>query len=225
MAVYQLSEDYLGFPDPNEADEYGLVAVGGDFSPERVLMALSHGIFPWPCEEMELLWFSLDPRFVVFPEKAHISKSLRRSCRNFTIRMNTNFEAVIRRCASIEPKGENGTWITENIINAYIKLHEYGYGCSFEAYQDDKLVGGLYGNLIGKVFSGESMFHDVTDAGKVAFCGLVSFCLENDIKVIDCQQHTALLESLGGEEIPRAEYLKLLEEYGEDPFIYVEDEN
>lgn len=225
MAVYQLLEDYLVFPDPNEADEDGLVAVGGDLSPERVLLALSEGIFPWPTNYEEHLWFSLDPRFVVFLEKAHISKSLRRSCRNFTIKMNTNFDAVIRRCASIKREGEDGTWITEGIINAYTKLHEYGYGYSFEAYQDEKLVGGLYGNLLGKVFMGESMFHEVTDAGKVAFCGLVNFCLQNGIKVIDCQQHTALLESLGGEEIPRTEYLKLLKEYGENPFYYVEDKD
>ncbi|MBO7134353.1 MAG: leucyl/phenylalanyl-tRNA--protein transferase [Bacteroidales bacterium] len=224
MAVYKLLEEYLWFPDPNEADEEGLVAVGGDFSPERVLLALCSGIFPWPCDEMELLWFSLDPRFVVFPEKAHISKSLRRSCRNFTVRVNSNFEAVIRRCASVERAGQEGTWITENIISAYTKLHDYGYGYSFETYQGDKLVGGLYGNLIGRVFTGESMFHEVTDAGKVAFCALVDFCLKNDVVVIDCQQKTDLLASLGGEEIPRAEYLNLLKTYGVFPFVEHDDE-
>ncbi len=224
MALYRLPDDFLWFPDPNEADSDGLVAVGGDFSPDRVLLALCSGIFPWPCEDMELLWFSLDPRFVVFPEKAHISKSLRRSCRNFIVKVNTNFEAVIRRCASIERPDQEGTWITESIIKAYTKLHEYGYGYSFETYQDGKLVGGLYGNLIGKVFIGESMFHEVTDAGKVAFCALVDFCLKNGVVVIDCQQKTALLESLGGEEIPRTEYLKILKEHGDFPFTeYAED--
>jgi len=224
MAVYKLSEDYLWFPDPNEADEDGLVAVGGDFSPERVLLALCMGIFPWPCDDMELLWFSLDPRFVVFPEKAHISKSLRRSCRNFEVKVNANFDAVIRRCSTIGRAGQDGTWITEGIISAYTKLHEYGYGYSFEAYQDGRLVGGLYGNFIGKVFMGESMFHEVTDAGKVAFCKLVEYCKENGVVVIDCQQKTELLESLGGEEIPRTEYLNLLKRYGDFPFTeYVED--
>ena len=224
MALYRLPDDFLWFPDPNEADSDGLVAVGGDFSPDRVLLALCSGIFPWPCEDMELLWFSLDPRFVVFPEKAHISKSLRRSCRNFTVKINTNFEAVIRRCASIERPDQEGTWITESIIKAYTKLHEWGYGYSFETYQDGKLVGGLYGNLIGNVFSGESMFHEVTDAGKVAFCALVDFCLKNGVVVIDCQQKTDLLESLGGEEIPRTEYLKILKEHGDFPFTeYAED--
>lgn len=218
MAVYKLSEDYLWFPNPNEADEEGLVAVGGDFSPERVLLALCSGIFPWPYDDMELLWFSLDPRFVVFPQKAHISKSLRRSCRRFSVRMNENFGAVIRRCSTIERPDQDGTWITDGIISAYTKLHDYGFGYSFETYQDDKLVGGLYGNLIGKVFIGESMFHEVTDAGKVAFCALVDFCLKNDVVVIDCQQKTTLLESLGGEEIPRTEYLKILKEYGDFPF-------
>ncbi len=225
MAIYELLNDYLGFPDPNEAEEDGLIAVGGDFSPERVLMALTHGIFPWPSGDLELLWFSPDPRFVVFPEKAHISKSLRRSCRNFTVKTNANFEAVIRRCASISRNGQDGTWITENIVSAYTKLHEYGYAYSFEAYQDEKLVGGLYGTLLGKVFMGESMFHEVTDAGKVAFCALVAFCLKNDVKVIDCQQHTALLESLGGEDVSRKDFLELLEKYGENPFTYDENNN
>ena len=227
MSLYRLSEDYLWFPDPNEADEDGLVAIGGDFSPERVLLAICSGIFPWPCKTMELLWFSLDPRFVLFPEKAHISKSLRRSCRNFTVKINTNFEGVIRRCSTIKRADQNGTWITEGIISAYTELHKYGYGYSFETYQGDKLVGGLYGNLIGKVFSGESMFHEVTDAGKVAFCALVDFCIKNGIVVIDCQQKTTLLESLGGEAIPRNEYLKILKEYGEFPFKeeYVENKD
>ncbi len=224
MAVYELPNDCLWFPDPNEADDDGLVAVGGDFSPERVLLALCSGIFPWPCDSMELLWFSLDPRFVVFPEKAHISKSLRHSCRKFTVKINANFEAVIRRCSTIERADQDGSWITEGIISAYTKLHEYGYGYSFETYHDDKLVGGLYGNLIGKVFMGESMFHEETDAGKVAFCALVDFCLKNGVVLIDCQQKTQLLESLGGESITRVEYLKLLKEYGDFPFSeYVED--
>lgn len=219
MAVYQLDEEYLGFPDPNEADDDGLLAVGGDFSPERVLLALINGIFPWPNDFDELSWFSPDPRFVVFPEKAKISKSLRRSCKRFTVKMNTNFEAVIRRCSNIKRKGQRGTWITNGIIESYTKLHNYGYGYSFETYQDEKLVGGLYGNLVGKVFMGESMFHEVTDAGKVAFCALIAFCLERGVKVIDSQVHTDLLESLGGEHISREEYLSLLDQYIENPFV------
>lgn len=218
MTVYLLDDYDPSFPDANEADEDGLIAVGGDLSPVRVMNALINGIFPWSSDDEDLMWWSLNPRFVVFPHKARISKSLIRSCKKFTVKINADFAGVMDKCASVFRKDQDGTWITEGIKDAYCQLHELGYGYSFESYLDDKLVGGLYGIWLGKVFIGESMFHEVTDAGKVAFAALVSFCIHNEVEIIDCQQETVLLKSLGGEAIPREEYIALLRKYAINPF-------
>ncbi|MDD2387444.1 MAG: leucyl/phenylalanyl-tRNA--protein transferase [Bacteroidales bacterium] len=218
MSIYQLIPELI-FPPIEEAEKDGLLAVGGDLAPERVLLALSLGIFPWFDDSEYILWWSPDPRYVIFPNKAKISKSTRRSAKKYHLKINTNFLSVISACASTKRPSQEGTWITVEIQNAYNKLNEYGYAYSFETYSDNVLVGGLYGVLLGKIFIGESMFSHKSDASKVAFMGLVEFCLNNDIKIIDCQFYTPHLESLGGEFISRKEYSDFLSKFVKSPFV------
>ncbi|MDD2635711.1 MAG: leucyl/phenylalanyl-tRNA--protein transferase [Bacteroidales bacterium] len=218
MPIYQLIPE-LVFPPIDEAEKDGLIAVGGDLSPERVLLALSLGIFPWFDDSDNILWWSPDPRYVIFPHKAKISKSTKQSAKKYNLKINTNFLSVISACASVKRHNQEGTWITEGIINAYYKLHEYGYAYSFETHKDNNLVGGLYGVLLGKIFIGESMFSLESNASKVAFMGLVEFCMKNDIKIIDCQFHTSHLESLGGEFISRKKYSDFLSKFVKSPFV------
>lgn len=212
MTIYRLIDKII-FPPVDEAEEDGLLAVGGDLSPLRVLHAFSRGIFPWYTNDSPILWWSPDPRFVVFPEKIKISKSLRRSHKKFQHKINSNFEAVIKNCANIKRKNVTETWITDEMIKCFLKLHRAGYAYSFESYLNDELVGGLYGVKLGKVFIGESLFHKVTDASKSAFVILKEFCLEKDIKIIDCQMESELLRNFGGEHISRKEYIKYLIKY------------
>jgi len=212
MPVYELNNE-LVFPKPEFAEPDGLLAVGGDLSVERLLFAFSMGIFPWFASDNPILWWAPDPRFVIFPSKAKISKSLKKTSKQYQVKINSDFLAVISNCAEIERYDQDGTWITKEMIEAYYKLHKLGYGYSFETYFEDKLVGGLYGVLCGKVFIGESMFHKRTDASKTAFKSLIEFCIENDIKVIDCQFHTDHLEKLGGEYITRQNYMEILEKH------------
>ncbi len=217
MPIYELIENIV-FPHVDEAEPDGLLAIGGDLSPERVLYALTQGIFPWFSDGEPILWWSPDPRFVVFPTKAKISKSLRRSCRNFTYKIDANFRSVIENCATSQRNGQDGTWITEEMKSCYTKLFELGYAMSFEAYSGDELVGGLYGVNLGGLFIGESMFHTKTDAGKAAFVLLIEYCKQNNIEIIDCQLHTNLLESLGGENISRKDYSDYLTKFVKSPF-------
>jgi leucyl/phenylalanyl-tRNA--protein transferase len=217
MAIYELIEN-IAFPDIEEAEPDGLLAIGGDLSPERVLYALTLGIFPWFNEGDPILWWSPDPRFVVFPEKVKISKSLKQSCKKFSYNINQNFNKVIENCSTINRKGQQGTWITESMKDCYLKLHEFGYAMSFESYFNNELVGGLYGVNLGGVFIGESMFHKVPDAGKAAFILLTDYCMQNKIYLIDCQLETILLKSLGGENIPRKDYSKYLSNFVKSPF-------
>jgi leucyl/phenylalanyl-tRNA---protein transferase len=207
-----LSNKELWFPDVEEADESGLIAIGGDLSVERLKLAYSKGIFPWFNEE-PVLWWSPDPRMVLFPGKMIISHSLRQVIRRneFEIRYDTQFENVIKSCAETPREHEDGTWITDSMVKAYIKLHRAGYAHSIEAYQDDKLVGGLYGIAIGKAFCGESMFHLVPNASKAALFHLSEKLKEWEFIIIDAQVYTNHLESLGGEMISRKAYLTLLE--------------
>jgi leucyl/phenylalanyl-tRNA--protein transferase len=218
MAIYELIEQIV-FPPINEAEPDGLIAIGGDLSPKRVLYALTIGIFPWFNEDSPICWWTPDPRFIIFPEKAKISKSLKKEAKKFETIINSNFTSVIQNCAFVNRANQDGTWINKDIITCYTKLHEYGYAYSFETYCENKLVGGLYGVLLGKVFIGESMFHKETNASKVAFLRLVEFCLHNDIKIIDCQFHNKHLESLGGEYISRKEYSEYLSKFIESPFV------
>ncbi|SFU28423.1 leucyl/phenylalanyl-tRNA--protein transferase [Pustulibacterium marinum] len=204
--------DSLQFPHPENASPEGILAVGGDLSPERLLLAYSEGIFPWFDEDQPILWWSPDPRMVLFPEKLKVSKSMRQILRRneFVVTFNQDFERVIRACASVKREGQYGTWITEDMIQAYLKLHHLGKAISVEVYKEDELVGGLYGIDLGTVFCGESMFSKVSNASKTGFITLVQMLKEKEYTLIDCQVYTDHLASLGAEEIPRIEFLKLL---------------
>lgn len=212
MTVYFLDSRII-FPDPSEAEPGGLLAVGGDLSPERLLLAYEKGIFPWYSEEDPILWFSPDPRMVFLPGDFRFSKTLLKtvSSGKFSVRADTDFAAVVESCAQVQRKGQSGTWITEEMKAAYGKLHELGYAHSFETYLDGKLVGGLYGVSLGGAFFGESMFHTETDASKVALFHLAQKCWESGFDLIDSQVPTDHMKTLGGREISRKEFLSLLE--------------
>ncbi len=209
----EISRHTLEFPDIDEADESGLLAIGGDLSIERLKLAYSKGIFPWYEDGMPILWWTPDPRMILFPDKMIISHSLKQSIRKkqFTVTIDKAFVSVIKNCAKTPRKGENGTWITREMKNAYIRLHEDGYAHSAEAWLDGELVGGLYGVALGKTFFGESMFHHVTNASKVALYHLVEKLNIWGFHIIDAQVYTNHLESLGGEMIPRRQYIQILE--------------
>jgi len=209
----EISHRKLEFPDLDEADESGLLAVGGNLSIEMLKLAYSKGVFPWYEDGMPILWWSPDPRMVLFPDKMIISHSLKQIIKKqqFTITIDKAFEKVIKNCAKTPRKGEKGTWITKEMRNAYIRLHEAGYAHSAETWLDGELVGGLYGVAMGKAYFGESMFHHVTNASKVAFYHLVEKLSSWDFKIIDAQVYTNHLESLGGEMIPRSQYIQILE--------------
>ncbi len=185
--------------------------MGGDLSTERLLVAYQQGIFPWFEGEIPF-WYSPDPRFVLIPEKLNISHSMKQLIGSKKFRFTTNkaFVEVITQCGVIKRKGQRGTWITDEMKNAYIKLHELGYAHSAETWLEGKLVGGLYGVRIGRVFCGESMFSSVSNASKFAFISYVKMLIEQGIELIDCQVYTEHLSSLGARMIPRSEYLKYL---------------
>lgn len=208
--IFELRDDLILFPSPELAEEDGLLAVGGDLSAERLILAYSLGVFPWYSEETPILWYSPHRRFVIFPEKVKISKSMRKvlRCALFRISENEAFEAVIKSCAAIERKEQDGTWIISDMQKAYIDLHKQGIAKSVEVWQDDKLVGGLYGVQSGNIFCGESMFSKVANASKVA---LIWLCQHKDYFFIDCQFRTEHLESMGAEFISRATYMAFLE--------------
>jgi len=212
MTVYFL-DSRIRFPDPSEAEPGGLLAVGGDLSPERLLLAYENGIFPWYSEGDPILWFSPDPRMVFFPEDFKFSKTLLKtvSSGKFSVKVDTDFTAVVESCAQVQRKGQSGTWITEEMKTAYGNLHEQGYAHSFETYREEKLVGGLYGVSLGGTFFGESMFHLETDASKVALFHLARKCWEFGFDFIDSQVPTDHMKTLGGREISRREFLLALE--------------
>ena len=202
----------LSFPDPNKAGPQGLLAAGGDLSPERLLLAYQSGIFPWFNEDSLILWWSPDPRMVLFPEELRISKSMKKiiAKKTYTITRNQCFNDVISACAETPRRGETGTWITPNMQNAYADLHQMGYAVSYETWHNNDLVGGLYGIELGGVFCGESMFSKMPNASKQAFIYMVQEQHSQGCRLIDCQVHTAHLESLGARPIARGEFLKLL---------------
>lgn len=202
--------DKIEFPPLSESSVDGLLAIGGDLSSERLLYAYGKGIFPWFDEQEPILWWSPDPRFVIFPDELRVSKSMKSLQRKkpFEVTVNKEFVNVISECAKAKRPGQKGTWITDSMIGAYIKMHALGYAKSIEVWQDNELVGGLYGIDIGNgVFCGESMFAKVSNASKYGF---IEFVQNSDYKLIDCQLHTNHLESLGGRHIPRAEFIKYL---------------
>lgn len=221
MPVYQLSEEYV-FPNPDETDDEGLIAYGGDLSTERLIAAYRSGIFPWFDEcSPDIMWWSPNPRMVMKPDGFKLSKSLRQKIRRgtFEVRFDTDFEGVMTACSQAPREGQDGTWITEEMIEAYTVLHHLGYAHSVECWQDDQLVGGLYGISLGKAFFGESMFHHVSDASKVAYYHLCQKSQELGITLIDCQMHTDHLESLGAFEIPRKSYLEFIKTNNTFPTI------
>jgi leucyl/phenylalanyl-tRNA--protein transferase len=208
-----LDPNEISFPDPKlYHPEDGLMAYGGDLSPERIWFAYQLGIFPWFNPEDEILWWCPDPRFVLFPKELKISKSMKKILRDdvFTFTENKCFEEVIKNCAKINRKDQNGTWLTEGMIKSYTQLHLFGKAKSIEVWQNNELVGGLYGLDLGNVFCGESMFAKVSNASKAGFIWFIEQ-YKSKFTVIDCQVYTHHLESLGAKEIPKQQFLDYLE--------------
>jgi len=211
MPIYRLSND-LAFPDPSLSEEDGLLAIDGDLSAERLLLAYSNGIFPWFSEDEPILWWSPDPRFIVYPKNIKISHSMKKLLKKNTYRVtyDTSFRDVISNCSNL--RKETGTWITNEMIEAYCKLNELGYAHSVETWYQGKLVGGLYGVSIGKCFFGESMFSTMDNASKTAFITLGTLLEEKGFSIIDSQVYTTHLESLGAVYISRKKFLELVKE-------------
>lgn len=209
--VYQLSENKIWFPKPELADEDGLLAIGGDLSAERLVLAYQNGIFPWYSDESPVLWYAPHERFVLFPEKVKISSTMSKLLKTgkFRITFDQAFPEVIRCCANIPREDQPGTWITGDMQDAYINLFQLGYAHSVEVWENDLLVGGLYGLQINRIFCGESMFSRVSNASKAA---LIYLCQNKDFTLIDCQVYTSHLESLGAEFISRNRYLDYLKD-------------
>jgi leucyl/phenylalanyl-tRNA--protein transferase len=203
----------LFFPPVSEADEDGVLAIGGDLDPKRLKLAYKSGIFPWFNEGDPILWWSPDPRMVLFLDELIVSKSMRNilNRNQFKITFNQDFAAVISNCQNIKREDQNGTWISNEMIDAYCKLNEQGIAKSVEVWQEDVLVGGLYGIDLGHVFCGESMFSKVSNASKAAFIALVNHLKNEDYKLLDCQVYNPHLESLGCREIDREEFMSILE--------------
>ena len=212
MPVFTLSKR-LSFPPSHLAIKEGLLAVGGDLSPERILLAYRNGIFPWYSKGEPILWWSPDPRLVLYPDELIISRSLRKVIKRnlFQITFDKAFDAVIQACADAKRSYGEGTWITDEMKAAYCELHRQGYAHSVEAWQDDKLVGGLYGIAIGRAFFGESMFSHVSNASKVAFVTLVENLKRLKFSLIDCQVRTDHLIRFGAREIKRKQFLEQIE--------------
>ncbi|PJA31817.1 MAG: leucyl/phenylalanyl-tRNA--protein transferase [Zetaproteobacteria bacterium CG_4_9_14_3_um_filter_53_7] len=202
----------IEFPDPSEANEDGLLAVGGNLLPETLLAAYGKGVFPWYAQGQPILWWSPDPRMVLLPAEFHCSTRLARRMRRniYHVSFDASFDGVIRGCAYIPRKGENGTWILPEMITAYQRMFAEGYAHSVEVWQGDELVGGLYGVLHHDVFFAESMFSREVDASKIALAALCERALRDGWRLIDCQFHTSHLESLGAREISRCEFLDLI---------------
>ena len=208
MPVYLLDKE-LAFPPPEDANEEGIVAVGGDVSPERLLVAYRNGIFPWPARGYPLLWFSPDPRFALSPHAAHVPRSLRKVIRKGQLRVTADsaFDEVIDACAAMSRPHQQGTWITPELRNGYLGLHELGYAHSIEAWREGELVGGLYGVGLGRTFAGESMFATEPDASKVAFTTLLGHLAMWGFRIVDCQVHTEHLARFGATMWPRERFL------------------
>jgi len=209
--IPQVSRYSYIFPNPREASKEGLVAWGGDLNPNRILSAYRQGIFPWYNENDPILWWSPDPRLVLFFDDLKISKSLNRNLKKYEVRFDTNFEEVIKKCRDIRLLKDENTWILEEVIEQYIEIHEMGFAMSVETYHEGELIGGLYGILMGGVFCGESMFSSKSDASKVALVKLADKLQSEGYDFIDCQVPSEHLKSMGACEIGRDEFLELLE--------------
>lgn len=220
MPVYLLSDD-LVFPSPRLASEEGLLAIGGDLSRQRLLLAYRMGIFPWYSRSEPILWWSPDPRLVLYPAEFRVSKSLQKTIHKgvFRVTMDEAFEAVINACAQSRTRAGEGTWIVDEMIDAYCNLHRAGFAHSVESWKDGRLAGGLYGVSLGRCFFGESMFTHISNASKVAFAALVKHLLALNFNLIDCQVTTSHLLRLGAREIPRIQFLNELEKALKPPTI------
>jgi leucyl/phenylalanyl-tRNA--protein transferase len=214
--IPQLNKYEFKFPHPSESDEDGIVAWGGDLNPARIIRAYQSGIFPWYSKGDPILWWSPNPRLIMELDDFKISKSLKKSLKKFTYKFDTNFKEVMQNCASKPRKSQNGTWIQDDIVEAYEVLHSMGIAHSIESYKDGELVGGLYGLSIGKVFCGESMFANENDASKSAYTVLVKHLKKWGYDFIDCQVPTDHLKSLGAKEVTRDCFLKRLEKVNMD---------
>jgi leucyl/phenylalanyl-tRNA--protein transferase len=209
--MYFLSKE-LFFPPVDEASYEGILAIGGDLSIDRLLLAYSNGIFPWFNEDEPILWWAPPERMVVVPTMYKVSKSIRNllNQNKFSVTFNQNFNDVIRGCQQIERPGQDGTWLSDDFVKSYTKLHEMGIAKSVEVWQNETIVGGLYGVDLGHVFCGESMFSKVSNASKIAFVTLIEYLKENNYKLLDCQVHNDHLEKLGAFEISRETFMKVL---------------
>ncbi len=218
MTVYRLNREPI-FPRPEAADPEGMLAIGGDLSIPRLLEAYRRGIFPWFSEDQPILWWSPDPRMVLPPKEFHCPKRLERVLRSskFTFTLDRDFPSVIHTCATAERPEQDGTWITDGMVEAYIALHEAGYAHSVEAWSDGNLAGGLYGISLGSCFFGESMFAHESDASKAAFTMLVQQLIDWGYTLIDCQLHTEHLARFGARDIPRHDFLQQLAQGLENP--------
>ena len=212
--MFLLSNE-LYFPPVTEADEEGILAIGGDLSTQRLLLAYRNGIFPWYTDDEPIIWWCPNPRFVLFPDEIKISKSMRAVVKKqtYSFTINNCFNNVIKNCKTINREGQSGTWISEEVIDAYTKLHNLGYAFSAETWKNNKLVGGLYGVKMGNIFFGESMFSLSPNASKFAFIQLVQHLKNEGVKLIDCQVYTNHLESLGAKMIDRNDFMRLLEQH------------
>jgi leucyl/phenylalanyl-tRNA--protein transferase len=217
MPVFRL-DDRLVFP-PVELAEDGLLALGGDLRPERLLLGYSEGIFPWYAENLPILWHSPDPRMVMTVDDLIVQKSLRKAIRKrpYELRMDTAFLRVLEGCAAAPRPGQSGTWLIPEMVTAYAKLHELGFAHSIEAWRGDELVGGLYGVSLGAAFFGESMFAHAPDASKIAFTACIRQLAACNIRLVDCQVHTEHLERFGAYEVSREEYIAMLKVALDEP--------
>jgi leucyl/phenylalanyl-tRNA--protein transferase len=212
--MHILTNDII-FPEVEQADENGILAIGGDLSVERLFCAYKNGIFPWYNEDEPIIWWSPDPRCVLLPDKLRVTKSMKQVLQNgrFRFTVNKAFSQVINACKTVDRKDGFGTWINHDIVYAYTKLHEAGYALSAETWREGKLVGGLYGVKLGNVFFGESMFSTESNASKFAFINLVNQLKKNGLQLIDCQQKTEHLMSLGAEMISRSEFIQIIKKH------------
>lgn len=220
--MYLLDKNIV-FPPISMTSDVGIIAVGGDLSAERLLLAYRSGIFPWFEEGSPILWWSPDPRMVLFPEELKISRSMRKIVNKevFAVTFNRDFRAVIQACAETGRKGQEGTWITDDMVEAYYKLHKLGHATSVEVWQGDTLAGGLYGIDLGHVFCGESMFTRVSNASKAGFITLVEKLKREKYELVDCQVYTSHLASLGAREIPREHFINILKKDQAPPAPYL----
>ena len=212
MPIYQLTDEIM-FPNPELAEEDGLLAIGGDLRWERLVLAYCNGIFPWYSDDEPILWWCTKPRFIIKPNEVRISKSMKRVFNRgeFKVTFNNDFEGVISNCKALREKGE-GTWITDDMKEAYINLFNKGFALSVEVYKESKLVGGLYGVKIGRCFFGESMFSIETNASKVALISICKKLERENYLFLDCQMHTNHLESMGGKFVSWGEFKSMLQE-------------